>query len=62
MMRWIINILGILMILSGIVWILQGTGILPVGFMAYDMKYTYAGIVLVLLAIGLFILANRRRK
>jgi hypothetical protein len=61
-MRWMVNIVGILMVLSGIVWILQGLGILPVGFMANDMRYTYAGIVLVLLAIGLFILANRRRK
>ncbi len=61
-MRWILNILGVLLLLMGTVWILQGTGIYPVGFMAYQMKYTYIGIVVDLLAIGLFIIANRRTK
>jgi len=41
---------------------LQGTGIYPVGFMANQIKYAYIGIVVDLLAIGLFILANRRQK
>ncbi len=61
-MRWVLNILGVLLILMGTVWILQGTGVYPVGFMAYQIKYTYAGIVIDLVAIGLFIIANRRRK
>ncbi len=61
-MRVVLNILGVLLILMGTVWILQGTGIYPVGFMAYQIKYTYIGIVVDLLAIGLFIIANRRRK
>jgi hypothetical protein len=52
----------VLLFLMGTVWILQGTGIFPVGFMAYEMKYTYAGIVVDLLGIGLLVLANRRRK
>jgi hypothetical protein len=30
--------------------------------MAYQLKYTYIGIVVDLLAIGLFIIANRRPK
>ena len=61
-MKWIFNILAVLMLVMGTVWILQGTGIFPVGFMARQMKYTYAGIVLDVIAVGLFIVANRRRK
>ena len=61
-MKWVLNIVGILLILLGTVWILQGTGIMPVGGMAYQTKWTYAGIIVDLLAIAVFIFANRRRK
>jgi hypothetical protein len=61
-MKWVLNILGVLLILMGTVWILQGTGVFPVGGMAYQTKWTYIGIVVDLLAIGLFFIANRRRK
>jgi hypothetical protein len=61
-MKWVLNILGAFLLLMGTVWILQGTGLYPVGFMAHQMKYTYAGIVMDLVAVGLFIIANRRRK
>ena len=61
-MKWLLNILGILFVLTGIVWILQGTGIVPVGGMAYQSQWTYIGVALVIVAVILFILANRRRK
>jgi len=61
-MKWILNIIGILLALMGTVWILQGTGVYPVGFMANQSKWTYAGIVVDLVAVGLLLLANRRRK
>jgi hypothetical protein len=43
-MKWVLNILGVPLFLMGIVWILQGTGLYPMGFMAHQIKYTYAGI------------------
>jgi hypothetical protein len=61
-MKWVLNILGVLLLLMGTVYILQGTGLLPVGMMAHQMKWAYTGIVVDVIAIGLFILANRRRK
>ncbi len=61
-MKWVLNILGILLILTGTVWILQGTGVFPVGGMAFQSKWTYIGIVLDLVAIVLLIVANRRKK
>ncbi len=61
-MRWVLNILGVLLILTGTIWILQGTGVFPVGGMAFQSKWTYIGIALDAVAIILFIIANRRRK
>jgi hypothetical protein len=61
-MKWVLNILGLLLILMGTVWILQGTGVLPVGGMAYQPQWAYAGIFVDLVAVVLFIVANRRRK
>ena len=61
-MKWVLNIVGILLILVGTLWILQGTGIIPVGGMAHQPQWTYAGIFVDLLAIVVFIFANRRRK
>lgn len=61
-MKWVVNILGGLLLLIGTVWILQGLGIFPVGGMAYQIKWAYAGIVVDLAGVGLLILANRRKK
>ncbi len=60
-MKWVLNILAVLLILTGTIWILQGTGVFPVGGMAYQSQWTYIGIVLDVVAIVLFIVANRRR-
>jgi hypothetical protein len=62
-MRWFLTILGVLMILAGTVWILQGTGIaFTVGFMVNDMRWAYAGIAVDLVALALIIFANRKKK
>ena len=61
-MRWVLNILGVILILMGTVWILQGTGVYPVGMMARQVKYAYAGIVVDVVAIVLLVFANLRRK
>jgi formate hydrogenlyase subunit 3/multisubunit Na+/H+ antiporter MnhD subunit len=61
-MKWVLNILAVLLFLMGTLWILQGTGVFAVGMMANQMQYAYAGIVVDIVAIALFIIANRRRK
>ncbi len=61
-MKWVLNILGILLILTGTVWILQGTGVFPVGGMAFQRQWTYIGIVVDAVAVVLFIIANRPRR
>ena len=61
-MRWVLYIVGVLLFLMGSTFALQGSGIYPVGGMAYQVKWTYIGIVMDLVAIGLIVLASRRRK
>jgi hypothetical protein len=61
-MKWVLSILGVLLLLMGTVWILQGVGLYPVGFMAHQIKYAYYGILVDVIAVVVIILANRRRK
>ena len=61
-MRWVLYVISVLMLLMGSTFVLQGTGVYPVGGMAYQAKWTYIGIVIDLVAIGLIVLASRRRK
>ncbi|MGD0752401.1 MAG: hypothetical protein ABSA23_13475 [Anaerolineales bacterium] len=61
-MKWVLYIIGVLLFLMGSVWVLQGIGVYPVGGMAYQVKWAYAGIVVDLVGIGLIVLASRRRK
>jgi hypothetical protein len=62
-MKWFLNILGILMILAGVVWFLQGTGLaFAVGMMAFDVRWAYAGVAIIIVALVMMILVNRRKK
>jgi LPXTG-motif cell wall-anchored protein len=61
-MKLILTIVGVLLILMGGVWILQGFNILPVGFMAGQMQYALLGAILMIAGIGLLIFSRRRRK
>ncbi len=44
-MNWIGYIVGALMVLTGIVWILQGVGILPGSFMTGQPEWAVAGVI-----------------
>jgi hypothetical protein len=63
-MRYVLLIVGALMIVMGGVWLLQGIGILPGSFMTGQMFWAVMGAVLLAVG-GLFVLAgfrlNRRR-
>ena len=60
-MKIVVSVVGGLLFLIGVWWILQGTGIVPVGFMANHIQYAYLGAVTGVVGIVLLILANRRR-
>jgi len=60
-MRIILNIVGLLCVLIGGVWLLQGINILPGSFMTGQMKWAIIGAVLVCIGLGILITRNRRR-
>ena len=60
-MRIVMNVLGILCLLAGLIWILQGVNILPGSFMTGQMKWAVYGCVMAVVGIVLLISANRRR-
>ena len=59
-MKWIGSIVGGLLALMGIFWILQGTGIVPVGLMANHIQYAYYGVVVIVIGAALVWWVNRR--
>jgi hypothetical protein len=60
-MRIALNVSGVLCLLLGCAWILQGVNILPGSFMTGQTKWAIYGGLLVVAGIGLLISANRRR-
>jgi hypothetical protein len=60
-MRRTLIILAILLALAGTLFFAQGTGMLPVGGMAYHIEWAYIGGAMVLLAVILIIFAVRGR-
>jgi hypothetical protein len=60
--RLFLNIVGILSILAGATWFLQGIGLLPGSFMSGQSQWAIYGALALLLGIGLVVFANRRRS
>jgi drug/metabolite transporter (DMT)-like permease len=61
-MKWLFNIIGVILILVGIVWFLQGINILLGSFMSGDPQYSLLGILLVVVGMILLAFTNRRNK
>ena len=60
-MRTALNVSGVLFLLAGCVWILQGINVLPGSFMSGQTKWAVYGAILAVLGLALLISANRRR-
>jgi uncharacterized protein len=54
MMSWVLRSVGAILALTGALWILQGTNVVPVGFMAGHIQYAIAGLVAIVIGAGLF--------
>jgi hypothetical protein len=61
-MRFVLNILGGLIFLAGLVWFLQGINVLPGSIMTGDPQWAINGAIMMAVALVLFFFANRRRK
>lgn len=60
-MRIALNILGVLLVVMGCVWFLQGINIIPGSFMTGQTRWAAYGAVSLIVGVGLLITANRRR-
>jgi hypothetical protein len=61
-MRTILKVVGVLMMLMGATWFLQGINILPGSFMTGQIKWAVYGGGTALVGLGLVVAANRRRQ
>jgi hypothetical protein len=60
-MRATLNVAGVILIVFGIIWFLQGINVLPGSFMTGQIRWAVYGGVAVAVGIGLLVRANRRR-
>jgi hypothetical protein len=60
-MKIILNIIGILLILMGAVWVLQGINVLPGSFMTGNPQWAINGGIAIVIALVLLFWANRRK-
>lgn len=61
MMRIVLTAVGVLFCLTGVVWFLQGIGVLPGSFMTGQPRWAIYGGLIFLVGIGLIVFANRRK-
>ena len=60
-MRIALNIVGILFLLAGGIWFLQGINVLPGSFMTGQTQWAVYGAILIVAGIGCLVAAKRRR-
>jgi hypothetical protein len=61
-MRIILNVVGVLLVLIGCIWFLQGTNVLPGSFMTGQTRWAVRGGILVFAGLAGLVWANRKRK
>jgi LPXTG-motif cell wall-anchored protein len=62
MMKWFLNIIGVILFLVGIVWFLQGLNVLLGSFMSGNSLYTVLGALLAVVGIIILVFTNRKRR
>jgi len=61
-MRIVLNVMGVLLMLAGGVWFLQGINVLPGSFMTGQIQWAIYGGLAIVIGIGLLVFANRRKS
>ena len=61
-MRIVLNVIGVLLMLAGGVWFLQGINVLPGSFMTGQIQWAIYGGLAIVIGIGLLVFANRRKS
>jgi len=61
-MKIALNLLGVLLVLAGSIWFLQGINVLPGSFMSGQTQWAVRGGIAALVGVGLLFWANRKRQ
>lgn len=59
-MKIALNVVGVLVVLMGCIWFLQGINILPGSFMTGQIRWAVYGAIAVVVGVVLLVRANRR--
>lgn len=59
-MRIVIRIIGVVLIVLGCIWFLQGINVLPGSFMTGQIRWALYGGIAVVVGVGLLFAAKRR--
>jgi hypothetical protein len=60
-LKVVLNVIAVLLILSGGVWFLQGINVLPGSFMSGQSQWTINGSIAILIGVGVLVFSNRRK-
>jgi len=60
-MKIALNVIGVILIIPGVVWFLQGINVLPGSFMTGQIQWAINGGILIVIGAGLLWWANRKR-
>ena len=61
-MRIVFVVLGVLILLAGAVWALQGAGFIPGSFMSNDPTWLWIGAITAVLGLGVLTFGIRSRR
>ena len=61
-MKIVLSIVGVLLVLMGAVWFLQGINILPGSIMTGQIRWAINGGIVIVIGAGLLWFANRRKS
>ena len=61
-MRTVGPIIGVLAVLAGAVWTLQGLGVIPGSFMSSNLTWVVIGLATLVAGVGLVAWSRRRRS
>jgi hypothetical protein len=59
-MKNLIQVIGILIVLAGLIWFLQGTNILPGSYMTGQIQWAINGAIAIVVGVGLVLWARRK--